>query len=103
ALAEETVATRDRERDDDAVAAFEFLIARSDFDHFAHELVPQDVSRLHRGNVAVEQVEIRAADRGRRDAHDRVTRVQDLRIGDALDADIVLAMPNQRFHATPQS
>ena len=50
-----------------------------DLDHFAHELVAEDVAALHRRDVAVVQVQIRAADCSARDLHDGVARVEDLR------------------------
>ena len=43
-------------------------------------------------------VQVRAADRGQRDAHDRVGRLFDPRIRDLLDADVTPAVPGDRLH-----
>src|SRR4051794_7514930 len=80
-LARVAVAARDRERHDDAVADLEVRDGLALFDDLAHELVTEDVAALHRRDVAVEKVEVRAADRGRGDADDRVAVVQDRRVG----------------------
>src|SRR3954447_14954075 len=50
--------------------------------HLAHELVAHDVALLHRRHVAVEQVQVGSADRGRGDLHDRVAAVEDARVRD---------------------
>jgi hypothetical protein len=92
--AEETAAARDRERHDDAVADFQLLVVLADFDDFAHELVAEDVSRLHRRNVAIEQVQIRSADRRGGDLDDGVSAVEDRRIGDAFYPDVVGRVPD---------
>jgi hypothetical protein len=89
---------RDRERHHDAVADLEVSHRRADVDDLAHELVAEDVAFLHRRYEAVVEVEIRAADRGRRDLHDRVARVEDLRIGYARDPYVLLAHPARREH-----
>ena len=70
----------------------------ADLDHLAHELVAEDVARLHRRDVAVVEVQVRAADRGRGDLDDRVARIDDLGIVDRVDADVVLAVPGERAH-----
>ena len=44
-----------------------FVDAAADLDDLAHELVAEDVALLHRRDVAVVQVQVGAADRGRRD------------------------------------
>ena len=92
------VAAGDRERDDDAVADLEVVHAAADLDDLAHELVPEDVALLHRRDVAVVEVQVGAADRGRRDPHDRVAVVEDLRVGDVLDLDGVASRPDVRPH-----
>jgi hypothetical protein len=70
----------------------------ADLDHFAHELMAEDVAGLHRRNVAVVEVEVRAADRSRGDLDDRIARIEDLGIVDRIDADVVLSVPGQRAH-----
>src|ERR1051325_8671091 len=101
ALAEEAVAARDRERHDHAIAALQGRRPRADLDHLAHELVPEDVAGLHRGNEAAEEMEVGAADRGARHAHDRVVRVEDRGIRHALDAHVFRAVPADGLHDSP--
>ena len=88
----------DGEGDDDAVPLLELRHFATDFDDDAHRLVAQDVAALHRRLVAVEEVEIRAADRGRGDPDDDVGRLFDDGIGDGVDADIAGTVPAERFH-----
>src|SRR5581483_5619905 len=86
---------------DDAIAHLEVLHVATDLHHLAHEFVTDDVAGLHERNEPVVEVEIGAADRGRRHAHDRVVLVEDLRIGHVLDAHVLLAVPYGRFHRSP--
>src|SRR6185312_12160141 len=72
--------------------------AGADFDHLTHELVAHDVAGLHGRHVAVEQVQVGAADRGRGDAHDRVTAVENLRIRNLADVHVVDAAPGGGLH-----
>jgi hypothetical protein len=97
-FAEEAAAACDRERDDDAVADAQSGVLSADLDDLAHELVAENVAGLQSRDEAVEQVQIRSADRRRRDADDRVTGIQDLRIRHALDSDVVRAVPYNGFH-----
>jgi hypothetical protein len=97
-LAEEAAAARDRKRHDDAVAHLQLRVLVADLDDLAHEFVSENIASLHRRNVAVEQMEIRSADGGRCDPHDRVAWIENLRIGNPLDADVVGGVPDQCFH-----
>ena len=101
ALAEIAVAARDRERHDDAIADLQVLHRGSDFDDLAHELVAEDVAFGHRRDATVVQMQIGSADGGGLDPHDRIARIEDLRIGNALDANVVLAVPAGRSHVRP--
>src|SRR4051812_44741034 len=65
AFAKITVAARDRKRNDHSIARLQIFDAFADLDDFAHELMPEDISFLHRRNVSVVKVKIRSADRGR--------------------------------------
>jgi len=65
---------------------------RTCLDNFAHEFVAEDVARPHSGDVAVVKVKVGAADRGRRDLQDGVVRIDDFRVWNALDPDIVAAL-----------
>ena len=73
------LAAADRERDDDAVADLELLVLGADLDHLAHELVADDVARLHAGHEAVVEVQVGAADRAAGGLDDGVARVLDRR------------------------
>lgn len=55
-LAEETLAARNGERDDDAVAGFQLLVLRPDLDYFAHGFVTDDVAALHAGDESLRVV-----------------------------------------------
>src|SRR6185295_1798676 len=72
ALARRADAAGDGEGYDDPITDLELLHAASHLDDLAHELVAKDVTALHRRDEAVIKMQIRAADRGRRDLHDRV-------------------------------
>ncbi len=91
-------AARDGEGDDDPIPDAEVLHPRADLYHLPHELVPEHVALLHGGDEAVVEVQVGAADGGRRHADDRVALVQDPRIGDLDDVDLLLAEPAVRFH-----
>ena len=92
---------RDRERDDDPVADPQLsrVDAGADLDDLAHELVAHDVALLHRRHVAVEQVQVGAADRRRGDLHDRVAALRILGSGTSLDLDLVRPDPAVGLHA----
>src|SRR5205823_8028419 len=66
-------------------------------DH-AHALVAEDRPALHPGDRAVHEVDVRAADRRERDAHDRVARLLDHGIGHVLDAEPVASAVHDGFH-----
>ena len=97
-LAEVALSAGDGEGYDDPVAHLELFDAGTDLDDLAHELVSQDVALLHRRDVAVQQVQVRAADGGRRDPDDGVLRVQQFRVGYAVDPHVVATVPNERPH-----
>ena len=92
------LAAGDGERHHHPLALLE-RAGRSGLDDLAHEFVAEDVARLHRRDVAIVEVQVRAADGGRGDADDRVARIEDFGIVDRIAADVVLAVPCQRFHA----
>ena len=96
--AEEAFAAGDRERHDDPVAHFQIADAAADLDDLAHRFMAEHVAALHRGNHAVIDVEVGTADRAGGDFDDRVAGVLDLRVGHALAANVMLAVPSQRFH-----
>src|SRR5690606_4379678 len=59
----------------------------------------EDVAWLHRRDIAIVEVQIRSADCGRGDAHDRIARVEDLGSVNGFVAHVMLAVPGDRFHA----
>src|SRR5687768_8593219 len=88
---EETFTATDREGYHDAVADLQLALVdvRDDLFDDANRLVTENVARLHEGNKAVDEVQIRPADAGRRHADDRVPAVEDLRIGHVFDRNLV--------------
>jgi len=58
----------------------------------------EDVAFFHRGHDAVEQMEVRTADRAGGDLDDGIASVLDFWIRHALAADVVLAVPRKGFH-----
>src|SRR5690349_6088566 len=97
-LTEETVAARDRKRHHHAIADLEIRYFASDLNDLTHELVTENVAALHRRNEAVVHVQVRSANRRRRDLHDRVALVQYLRLGHVFNAETRLAIPTICFH-----
>src|SRR5581483_11650233 len=65
----------------------------------ADELVAEDRARLEAGRPAVVGEQVRAADRGVRDAHDRVAVLAQLRIRDVGNLDLLRAGQPHRPHA----
>src|SRR5690606_14642789 len=100
-LARRAPAARDRERDDDPVADPDARDGRADLDDLAHELVADDVAGAHPGDEPVVEMEVRATDRRRRDADDRVLWVEDRRIRHAVDADVARSVPDDGLHDVP--
>lgn len=94
-------AAGDGEGHDDPVADAQCAVADAgaDLDDLAHELVAHDVVLLHGGDVAVEQMEVGAADRRRGDLHDGVATVEDRRVRYLLHLDRVASRPAVRLHA----
>src|SRR5919202_1139274 len=93
-------AARDRERDDDPVPDPQLrrVDVGPDLDDLAHEIVAHDVAVLHRRDVPVQQVQVRPADGGRGDPDDRVAPVEDPRVGDVADLDLVAPCPAVGLH-----
>jgi len=75
----------------------------ADLDDHAHGLVTEDVARLHRRRrqVAIVEMEIRAANAAGGDLDDDVRRLLDLRIGNGFDADVRASVPGQGLHRFP--
>jgi hypothetical protein len=91
-------AADDRKGNNDPVSRFELPVLRAHLDHFAHEFMAHDVAAHHARDEAVEEVQVGAADRARRHFDDRVARILDLRVGNGVAADVLLAVPAECFH-----
>ncbi len=84
----------DRERDDDALADLQGMLAVGPhLDDFAHELVAHDIAILHAWHVTVVQVEVGAADRATRDFDDGVARVLDPGIRNLVAPNVLGTVP----------
>jgi hypothetical protein len=77
--------------------------ALADLDDLAHELVAQDVAGPHERDVAADQVQVGAAAGGLADLDDDVVVVEQLRVGDRLDGDLVDAGPGGGPHRVLRS
>ena len=97
-LAVPALAADDERRDDHAVALLDLLHLGAGLDHLAHELVADDVAGLHRRQVAVDEVQVRAAGRRQRHLQDGVVGVDDRRVGDGPDSQVVHAVPVECSH-----
>ena len=75
--------------DDDAVADREVAHRRADLEDGADALVPEDPALGHSGHVALEDVQVGAADRGRVDPDDGVGGIDELGVGDLVPALVV--------------
>jgi hypothetical protein len=84
ALTEQAFAASNRERCDDAIADFEILDLRAEFDDLAHRLVAKDVAAFHAGNDAIVNGKVRAADRAGSYFDNRVARMLNYGIWNAL-------------------
>src|ERR1700694_144464 len=58
----------------------------------------ENVALFHRRHDAVEQMQVRAADRAGRHLDDGIATILNFGIRHGLAADVVLAVPGQRFH-----
>jgi hypothetical protein len=87
-----------RERYDHPITLLKLLIFLSDLDHLAHELVAHDVTRAHAWHEAIKKVEIRPADSTTGDFNDCITPLFDLRVGNGIAANVMLAVVTKRLH-----
>ncbi len=79
---------RDDEGHHHAVALFEFRHRAAGLDDDAHRLVAEDVAVFHAGLVAVEEMQVRAADRRGGNLDDGVRGFLNHGIGNCIDADV---------------
>src|SRR5690606_23109173 len=97
-LTEIAGAATNRERHDNAVALLKFRDGRADFFDDAHRLMTENIPLLHRRIEAVEQMEVRPANRRRGNPDNRIAGVFDFRFGDVVAANIADTVPYERFH-----
>ena len=97
-LAEEARAARNRKRHNDAITALKLGNAAPCFLDDSHELVPErHRPRLRKKPVV--NVQVRAADRGGRDAQNHVVRFLDRRVRNGIDGDFAGCVENECFHS----
>src|SRR5215469_3416604 len=92
-FAEETFAARNRERDNYPITHFSIFHVGTGFNNFPHEFMAHDVAFFHGWNVTVIEMQVGAADSGRRNLYDGVATIEDLRVRHALDPYILFAVP----------
>jgi hypothetical protein len=99
-LAETAAAARRDARDEHAVSGGQRRHRVADLDDRADGLVAEDRARLDLGDVAVEDVQVGPADRGRVDPNDRVRRLLDLGIRDLVPGAAPGIVVHERFHGS---
>lgn len=97
-IAHVAVPAGDLERNDHSVSDCQIPCLRADFLDDAHRLVAEDVTFVHEGTECFVQMQVRTADIGGRDLHDRVRRQFYPRIGNGVHADFPLALPGHCAH-----
>jgi hypothetical protein len=85
AIARPAVPAGDVEGDDDAVARLDVGDPGADLLDDPHRLVAEDVALVDEGAEHLVEVQVRAADARRGDAHDRVGRLLDPRIRNRVE------------------
>jgi hypothetical protein len=95
--AKEALATCDRKRNHNTVAARQVPNGRADFFNNAHEFMTHD-QRFWLGHKAVVHVQVGSADRRRSNSQNNVPRIFELCILDALHPHILWFVVNNRFH-----
>src|SRR5439155_13211505 len=99
-LAEAAAPARGDARDEHAVPRRDGRHGRADLDYRPHSLVTEDRSGLHLGDVALEDVQIRPADRRGVDPHDRVRRILNQRVRDDIPRPLAGPVIDESFHSS---
>ena len=97
-FAEEAVAARNGEGDNDAIPGLQLLYFAAYFFYHSHEFVTENISRLHRGNQTSVEMKIAATDGGPRNLNDCVPWIDDLRVRHFMHFDRFLAHPTDGLH-----
>ncbi len=99
-LAEAAAAARGDAGDQDAVAGFERRDRTSHVDDGPDRLVTQDPAGLDLGDVALEDVQVGAADGRGVDPDECVRRLQDRRVGNGLPGPLSGTVIDERLHGS---
>jgi hypothetical protein len=91
-------AAGDRGGHDHAIAFAQIANVFADLFDDAHSFVSEDRAGLHAGQGAANHVQVRTADGARRQAHDRVRRLLDLRLFHIVEPDVADPVKNDCFH-----
>src|SRR5581483_11989492 len=97
-IAHPATSAGDPERHDNAIAGLDLRHLAADFLDNAHRFVTDDVALFQKRSQYAVKMQIRTADRGGGDAHDRVGGMLDFRIRNIVDAKIFLAVERDCFH-----
>jgi hypothetical protein len=92
------MAAGDVEGDDHSVACLDVRDLAADLLDYAHRLVPEDIAGSHEGPENLIEVEVGAAQSGRRDTHDGVGGLLEDGFRDVVYADISPTVPGNCFH-----
>src|SRR5512133_2867683 len=99
-LTEPAMAARDRKRHHYPIAYPQFPGLWPNLNHLAHELMADDVPRLHGRDISVVEVQVRTADGRRRDLDDRIVWIDDLRVGHLFHPHVGNTLPANGFHGS---
>jgi hypothetical protein len=99
-VAHVAVAAGHLERDHHAVAGRDLGDLAAHLLDDAYRLVPQHVALSHERAHHLVEVQVRAADRRRGDANDRVRRLLDLGVRDLVDPNVALSVPSRCLHVS---
>ena len=97
-LTEPAIAAADGEGNDDAVADRKIGHFGPERHDLAHIFMAQDITALHRRHIAVDQVEIRAANGASVDLDDGIAGMLDFGVGNGVDANIAFSMITNGAH-----
>ena len=92
-LAKEAFPTGHIEGDNNSIANAEIRYCWTELHDLTHELMAQDVACFHGRHIPVQQMHITSADGSGSDTDNGIARVDDFRVGDGIDADVILAVP----------
>jgi hypothetical protein len=92
-LAEPALPAANGKGHDDAIADLEVFDFGAQFNNFAHVLVAENVTPLHRWLVTVEEVKVRPTDGAGGDLDDRIAGMLYLGIRNSIYSDVAFSVP----------